>query len=125
MLTACQKKKWLLNTFISILSQCTIVLENNGKIKTKLVEETFYSFSKKIIIKEDNAIFLSPQEILLIELFLNNPNRLITFEEIDIEVYKNNSPTVNALNTLVSKLRKKIGQNIIKAIPSHGYQLVK
>lgn len=43
---------------------------------------------------------------------------------VEYEVYNDDVYSDAAINNLVSKLRKKIGSNIIKTIPRTGYQLI-
>lgn len=108
----------------SILVKSVIEIEDNGMLDVKLTKDSVYSYSNKSIKKNDEIISLTPNEIYLIELLIENENKLITISQIEHIVYKGISVTSGALNTLVSKLRKKIGENIIKAIPSHGYIMV-
>lgn len=108
----------------SVLEKCATELLNNGSIETYLSENTIYSFSQKILIKEDQSISLTPNEIKFLELLLQNKNKLVSLEMIDYKVYDNENFSDSALNNLVLKLRKKIGVNIIKNIPKTGYILI-
>jgi len=107
------------------LVKCAIEIEENGEIEAKLTNDSSYSYSKKRIIHHEEDIHLTPNEILLIELLLEHENKLVPINLIEYNVYKNAYVSITAINTLISKLRKKIGKNIIKSIPSHGYIMVK
>lgn len=109
---------------ISTLTKCAIELEESGRVEAKLAENIIYSFSKKSIISNNKTISLTPNEITLIELLIANENKLVTKSQIEDIVYDNQSVSDNAINILVSKVRKKIGKNIISAISSYGYLLV-
>ena len=106
------------------LDKCAKELIDNGFIEMKLDDDIFYSFSQKSIIKNNQTISLSPNEIKFIELLLNNKRKLVTIDMIEYEVYDNEVVTDSALNNLVSKLRKKIGIDIIKNIAKTGYILI-
>ena len=85
---------------------------------------TVYSFSKKSLIKEDEVITLTPKEVNLLELLIENKNKLVSKEQIEDIVYDMDQMSVSALNNLTSKLRKKIGaDNTILTISSFGFML--
>lgn len=107
-----------------LLEKCAQELLESGLIEVHLSENSIYSFSQKHIIKDDNYISLSPNEIKFLELLIQNKKKLVTLDMIEYEVYENEVFTDSALNNLVSKLRKKIGADVIKNIPKTGYLLI-
>lgn len=109
----------------TILSKCASQVEQRGVLSSKLTNDTMYVFSRKVLQIEEKDIILTPNEISLIELFIEHENKLVTINQIEDTVYNAEHVSVNAINTLVSKLRKKIGENIIRAIPSFGYIMVR
>lgn len=113
------------NNLKNTLSKCAQQIEQKGLIEVRLTKEASYIHSRKTVFKNSEDIILTPNEINLIELFIDNENKLVTIEQIESVVYNGESVSINAVNTLVSKLRKKIGENIIRAIPSFGYIMVK
>jgi DNA-binding response OmpR family regulator len=98
-------------------------LIKHGLIETFLSDNIMYSFSKKAVIKDNNIVDLTPIEIRFLELLINNKEKLITFDTIYHCVYDGEFATMAAINNLVSKLRRKIGVNIIKNISKIGYIL--
>lgn len=105
----------------NILQKCAEELIEKGLIEVRLHENTIYSYSQKCIIKNDKYLTLSPNEIKFLELLINNQRKLVSIDMIEYYVYNNEFVSDAALNNLVSKLRKKIGFNIIKTIPKTGY----
>ncbi len=107
-----------------ILYKCAKAIEKNGLIEYRLNENTVYSFSKKSLIKEDEVITLTPKEVNLLELLIENKNKLVSKEQIEDIVYDMEEMSVSALNNLTSKLRKKVGaNNTILTISSFGFML--
>tara|TARA_B100001063_G_scaffold246908_1_gene288456 strand:+ start:16111 stop:16800 length:690 start_codon:yes stop_codon:yes gene_type:complete len=107
-----------------LLKKCACELLENGLIEVHLSENSIYSFSKKHIIKDNGYVSLSPNEIKFLELLIQNKKKLVTLDMIEYEIYENEVFTDSALNNLVSKLRKKIGVDVIKNIPKTGYLLI-
>ena len=65
---------------------------------------------------------LNKKESLLINLFIQNQGRIITYEEIEYHIW-NNECTTAALKSLIRDLRKKTFKNIIKNYSGIGYKL--
>lgn len=107
-----------------LLEKCAKELIENGTIEVKLGKYSTYSFSQKHLIKDDKLISLTPNEIKFLELLIEHKKKLVTLEMIEYTIYENEVLTDSALNNLVSKLRKKIGADIIKNIPKTGYILI-
>jgi len=105
----------------NLLVQCAKELDEKGTVYKSIAEGVKYSYKRKALIKDSNIISLSPNEISLIELLFKHNNQLVSFEQIEAIVYNNENVSMSAINTLVSKLRKKIGKNNISSIHSRGY----
>ncbi len=108
---------------IDSLEKAAEEIKDKGYLQMTLFGKTIYSYSKKSLIKNKDIVPLTANEISFIELLLENKNRIVTIYEIENRVYGDKFVSNNAINTLASKLRKKMGANIIKSIPSHGYIL--
>ncbi|MDZ7818214.1 MAG: response regulator transcription factor [Aliarcobacter sp.] len=113
--------KEALNLAHNELYNYKIIVTNNIQINEK------YKWDSDSLELLDNSIVveLTPQERKFLELFFNNINKLLTYEVIIdfiwINTYDNK---VDALKTLVKKLRKKIPEVRIKNIYGIGYKLV-
>lgn len=107
------------------LEQCAKELIEKGIFEVQLTNSCKYIYANKSILKNDEIILLTPSEILLMELLIEKDNKLVTKSQIEDTIYNNKFASDNAINTLVSKLRKKIGKNIISAIQSQGYMMIR
>jgi len=108
----------------TVLSKCAEELIHHGLLEVYLNQNTIYSFSQKVLIKNDEYISLTPNEIKFLELLIENKKKVVSLEMIEYEIYENEPFTNSALNNLVSKLRKKIGDDSIRNIAKTGYQLI-
>ena len=106
----------LVNVFNSVIKS----LEENNLLFSKLDENCYYSFVTKKIIKNDEEIILTKNEVLFIELLLDKPNQLISKEVIENRVFKE-TVDENTLRNMVYRLRKKIDSEIILTIRDLGY----
>lgn len=82
--------------------------------------------NKKILYKDDQEIYLTKKEILLIDLFCSSPNttysnedilNLVWEDEIDVDY------STNKVRSLFSKLKSKIDANLFTSIYGVGYRL--
>ena len=111
--------------FNNIILKCAKILDKNGLIEYQVSKNCKYSFSKKSLLINDAIVSLSPKEVLLLELLIENKNKLVTKEQIEDIVYDFETMTIPALNNLVLKLRKKIGdKNAIASVSSLGFMIV-
>ena len=71
-----------------------------------------------------NAIELPRKEWMLLRLFLENPNRVHTREQIENELYEiGETAESNAIDVHVHQLRKKIASELIQTVRGVGYRL--
>lgn len=108
----------LINVFNSVINS----LEENNLLSTKLDESSSYSFITKKIIKNNEEINLTKNEVIFLELLLDKPNQLISKELIENGVFKE-SVEENTLRNMIYRLRKKLDSEIIVTIKDLGYLL--
>ncbi len=114
-------------TLLSSLQNCvTEILENSRYILTFENSIQFNFLQKKLYEKENNKeILLTSKELLLLDVLIKNSNRVISAEEIKIDVWEDSDEaTDSALKNLLNKLRKKIGKESIENISGVGYRLI-
>ncbi|MFT5662387.1 MAG: DNA-binding response OmpR family regulator [Sulfurimonas sp.] len=80
-----------------------------------------YDRTKKELKNESGLIPLSKSEIVIIELFIENKNKIIATTDIEFSLDPKEDKSSQAIKSLIYRLRKKIGKNIIINIPSYGY----
>jgi len=85
-------------------------------------KDIIYDINNKIIMKNNNEVFLSPIELKLFEIFIKNVNKTLSKEDIIFEIHEGEEGSENALRVQISRL-KKLGLNIINQ-RAVGYRLV-
>ena len=79
-----------------------------------------YDKEKSEITLEGKTFTLSLKENLFLDKIINQ-NRVISYEEIELDIWNGYEMTNNALRVFIKNLRKKLPDNFIKNIPNHGY----
>ena len=72
---------------------------------------------------QDSIHSLTHKEKELLTLLVKHKNDLVTVDQIDSIVYAESTMTMNAMRSLVKRLRYKIDGEIIKTLPNQGYVL--
>ena len=84
---------------------------------------TFNPYTRTVQL-EGKEIILSPKELTVLELLLNNKNKVLSKETIENKIYSwCEEVSSNAVEVHIHHLRKKLGKNIIKTINKIGYML--
>ena len=73
----------------SALKKAMEIIERRIYSNVKLSKGIFFNFETQSIIKEDKSYVLNKKESLLINLFINNPHRIISYEEIEYHIWNN------------------------------------
>lgn len=107
---------------IDALNKCMEIIERRIYSNFKLTNGVFFNFQTQSIIKNNDSYILNKKESLLINLFIQNQGRIITYEEIEYHIW-NNECTNAALKSLIRDLRKKTFKDIIKNYSGIGYKL--
>ncbi len=84
---------------------------------------TFNPQSKAVYLNQKEVV-LSPKELSLLELLLNNKNKVLSKETIENKIYSwDDDVSSNAVEVHIHHLRKKLGKGIVKTINKIGYML--
>ena len=89
-------------------------------INNKQNLEFKYDKEKSEITLNGKIHTLSLKENLFLDKIINQ-NRVISYEEIEFDIWDGHEMTNNALRVFIKNLRKKLPENFIKNIPNHGY----
>lgn len=74
--------------------------------------------------RDGKKVLLSPKEILLVELFLNNRQSVLSKSAIENKIYPwGEEVSSNAVEVHVHHIRRKLGQEFIKTVHGLGYVL--
>ena len=88
----------------------------------KLSQNVFLDIDNLSLHIEDKTIALSKREMSF--LILLSENRLIRYDEIEIELWSEKVMSLDALKSFVRDLRKKLPYEMIENIPQVGYKLL-
>ncbi len=72
---------------------------------------------------ENKLLELSKKELLLLSLLVKQHNKIVSYEEIEDEVWGYEYMSLKSLRTIIGLLRKKIPKKTIKNISNTGYKL--
>ncbi|MCK9337779.1 MAG: winged helix-turn-helix domain-containing protein [Arcobacteraceae bacterium] len=104
-----------------------IVSTNNQQDSVNLADGWIYSFNKKSLIKDDEAIQLTNNEISFMEALIKNNNKIVTYDELKVYIYKTKnlkSDKLHAIRTLARNIRAKTdSKNIINTLNRIGYKI--
>jgi len=82
-----------------------------------------YDFQNSLIIADGQNITLSNKESKILEYFIKNKNRIISFEEIINNIWKYDTTPSNAtIRTYIKNLRKVLDETIIITVKGLGYK---
>lgn len=101
---------------IKIEKLCKIPLD-----KVEFDKNSYFDFNAKKLTIKENDIKLTQKEALMINLFLYNKNKITTYENIQDYVYSGNYCSLDAIRTLIKRLRKKFNNNYIITSSNRGY----
>ena len=84
----------------------------------------FFDSTNSMLMLNEQTIHLTPKEKKLLELLSRNRQRIVTYNEIEHYVWKDQSMSMGSLKSIVNKIRTKIGMSdIIRNYSNEGYKL--
>lgn len=104
-----------------LLQECAKVLEDKSKTIIELNSKCIYDYDNKILTCKDKKVILTHKEIEFFEILLAHRGSLVTKHAIEDKLYIYEEAPPSALKNLVFKLRKKIGDDIVKTVNKLGY----
>lgn len=109
-----------------LLFKAIIFLDLSTNLYLNINDELSYEQTLgQFTYKNDLKINLNKKEKALMNLLLQNKNKLVTYRQIENNVWDNYDEVMSgtALRTIVKSLRKKIPTPLIKNISGEGYKL--
>jgi two-component system response regulator QseB len=84
-----------------------------------------YSPASKVVQWRGQAVDLTAREIILLEVFLKNPRKVLSKAQLLEQLYdwRGGEPESNALEVHIHHLRRKIAPNLVRTIRGLGYAL--
>ncbi|WP_130536803.1 response regulator transcription factor [Thiomicrorhabdus indica] len=112
-------KPYSLDQLKSLFHKVLDWIEDKGGLEKRLSDELVYSYSTKKLINKGAIITLAPSEFKILEMLLNNENRLVCYENLMDLI--GDDCTHKSLVNQVHKLKKKLGIDIIQNVKDFGY----
>ncbi len=98
-------------------------MEDKSKFSLPLSKECYYNAFSKEILCDGNKIKLTKNELLFLDLLAFNTSRVVTYEEIEAQVWPYEGMSSDAIRSLVRALRKKLPDDALENISGVGYKL--
>ncbi|MGA1933359.1 response regulator transcription factor [Arcobacter sp. YIC-464] len=92
----------------------------------RLCEDLLLDIQKReLIYKEEEIIFLRKREKDFLQILFEKKDSILTYEQIELELWQDKHMTSHALKSFIKDLRHKLPVNVIKNVPQEGYTLAK
>ena len=120
-------KPLTLDNFIYPLNNIAKHILHYGNVIVSIGQNMKYNYINKNIANLNNnnkkVIKLTKNESKVIELLLSNQGKIISNSEIEFHIWGEDYVSNSAFKSLFKRLRDKIGNEIIKNSPGHGYYI--
>lgn len=110
------------NVLVEALEKAMQIIQRRVNSNVKLANGVIFNFQTQSIIRGEEVFVLNKKESLLMNLFIKNQDRVISYEEIEYYVWHNQN-TKAALKSLVRDFRKKTYKDILVNYSAQGYKL--
>jgi len=92
-----------------------------SEVQIQLDHEFVFDLHTHMLYCCNEFIHLTKKEALLLELFIENKNRIVDFESMESRVWEESYVTSNTVRTLIRRLRSKLKQRFIETLSTQGY----
>lgn len=114
-------KPFSFQTLIYAFTKCIAMLKAEGSLSKIINPTTYYNASSKTLIKEGVPLSLTKNELIVLELLLTQRGKVVTYETLMHQL--GDEISYSALQNLVLRLRKKLGENSIHNLSKVGYTI--
>ncbi len=98
---------------------------HNPSEKIQITKMITYDATARELLKNNIELKLKTKEHLLLQYMLQNPNRILSKEEIFSHIYDyEEEPSEGSLRAYIKNIRNHLGKDIIKTIKNIGYLYV-
>ena len=109
-------------TFYPILINCAQEVYNEKSELIILTKDCKLDLvNNQLLYNNKEKVILTKYEIDFLELIYKNSPNVVSYNQIENEIWKDNIMTESSLRTLVKSLRKKLPTNAIKNLSKIGY----
>jgi len=105
------------------LEKCFNQLEIRYPSIVQLTETLTYDIFNQSLFNENKIIPLSLFQAQLLDILIKNKNRIVSYIELENEIWNDKVMTPDSLRALVLKTRKLVGKEVITNISKTGYKI--
>ena len=98
-------------------------IERREAVLVNLGEEYYYDRERKILLFYDDRVPLRRKEMELLEFFIENRGRTLSYDVLQYEVWNTTALSKDAIRSQIRNIRKKSHPGIIQNISAIGYRL--
>jgi len=110
-----------LDELLSALKLCIEEIESDPSLYLECKNCKFDFKNKRIFLSDGKEVELAHKESDFLELLLRKKGLVVSYEEIEMNIWKEEFMSIAALRTLVKSLRKKLPSTFIKNHSQVGY----
>lgn len=107
---------------LDVMSSCARSLQD-APDSVPIGRDAVYSYRSKQIIRSGKRVALTHKEIAVLELLLEQQGYLVYYSTIEERVWGAEVMSMDALKSVIKKLRRKVPECLIMNVPGTGYQL--
>ncbi len=98
-------------------------LESQATEAIQLKNNIIVNISQKTVYQDDQLIALTKKEFELLQLLIENPNAILSKEQIENALWNGDIISESSVKTLLKKLRDKIGEDAVITVKNLGYKI--
>jgi len=95
-------------------------VENSIKPKTIQINDHKFDFENFVVYYKDKSISITQKEADILQLFITNPNRVVTFENLNDKLW-NSQALTNTITVSVLRIKKKLNLDNLENVRNVGY----
>lgn len=106
------------------IDELKIKIDKLCNISDKVIyfdKDCYFDYKSSVVVISGKEQRVTKKERLLLNLFLNNKNRVVTFDNIQESVWEGNVASLEAIRTLVRRIRKILVKEYIQTVVDAGY----
>jgi len=96
---------------------------SNIQKKVNLSDDFYFDTKSSLFYFKGEVIKMTKKELLFLSLLVRKANKIVTYDEIEEEVWEFEQMSIKSLRTTIGILRKKLPYNIISNVSNMGYKL--
>lgn len=107
------------------LNEALIKYANESLCSISLSNDLILDIQKReLVYKGSETISLRKREKEFLELLYEMRGKILTYTQMEYELWEGKEMTTHALKSFIKELRQKLPQNIVKNVPQEGYTLL-